>query len=53
MWVLFALVIGGNILGIAGMLIFIPLSSVLYVLFRELVNKRLARRMIGKEKWKP
>lgn len=53
MWVLFALVIGGNILGIAGMLIFIPLSSVLYVLFRELVNTRLARRMIGKEKWKP
>ncbi len=40
MWVLFAVTIGGKLMGIVGMLVFIPLMSVLYTLFRELVNKR-------------
>ena len=39
-WVLFAVTVGGKLMGIAGMLIFIPLMSVLYSLFREWVNKR-------------
>lgn len=40
-WVLFAVTVGGGLMGIAGMLIFIPLMSVLYTLFREWVNLRL------------
>ncbi len=40
MWVLFAVTVGGKLMGIVGMLVFIPLMSVLYTLFRELVNKR-------------
>lgn len=44
MWVLFAVTVGGKFMGIPGMLIFIPLTSVLYTLFREWVNKRVAER---------
>ncbi len=43
-WVLMAVTLGGNLLGVAGMLIFIPLMSVLYSLFREWVNRRLSRK---------
>lgn len=39
-WVLFAVTVGGKLLGIVGMLIFIPLFSVMYALFREWVNQR-------------
>ena len=38
--------IGGNLLGIVGMLIFIPLVSVLYTLFREYVYLRLKKQHI-------
>lgn len=43
-WVLFAVTVGGKLMGIAGMLIFIPLMSVLYTSFREWVNKRQAMK---------
>ena len=41
-WVLVAVTIGGKMFGVIGMLVFIPLCSVLYALFREFVHKRLA-----------
>ncbi len=41
MWVLVAVTLGGSMMGILGMLIFIPLVSVLYVLLKEEVNRRL------------
>ena len=41
-WVLAAVTIGGNLAGVAGMLIGVPLSSVIYVLLAEFVNKKLA-----------
>ena len=40
-WVLAAVTIGGSLMGVAGMLVFIPLCSVLYALLREAVHKRL------------
>lgn len=43
-WVLFAVTIGGKLMGIIGMLIFIPLVSVLYSLLREWTNERLKRK---------
>lgn len=43
-WVFAAVVIGGKLFGIAGMLFCIPLCSVLYVLFRGEVRKRLRNR---------
>ena len=45
-WVLFAVTIGGSLMGVVGMLLFIPLTSVLYTLFREFVYKRLQERRI-------
>lgn len=40
-WVLAAVTIGGNLAGVPGMLIGVPLSSVMYVLLGEYVNKKL------------
>lgn len=45
-WVLVAVTVGGSLMGVVGMLIFIPLSSVIYTLFREMVYKRLKERGI-------
>lgn len=45
-WVLAAVTIGGNLMGIVGMLIFIPFVSVLYTLFREYVYLRLKKQHI-------
>ena len=50
MWVLVAVTIGGEIMGVAGMLVMIPLVSVMYTLAREFTNKRLAERGIPEEK---
>ena len=43
-WVLVAVTIGGSAMGIAGMLIFIPLCSVLYSLLRGMVYARLEKK---------
>ena len=43
-WVLAAVSLGGSMMGVAGMLIFIPLCSVVYALLRETVYARLAKR---------
>lgn len=40
LWVLAAVVIGGNLMGIAGMLVSVPLFSVLYELLRQSVSQR-------------
>lgn len=39
-WVLAAVTIGGSLMGIFGMLVFIPLLSTVYMLLRENVNRR-------------
>lgn len=43
-WVLVAVTLGGSMMGILGMLIFIPLVSVFYTLLRNQVNGRLKQR---------
>ena len=50
-WVLVAVTVGGSAVGIAGMLVFIPLTSVVYSLLREWMYKRLSDRHIPKEKF--
>ena len=45
-WVLVAVTVGGSLMGLVGMLVFIPICSVLYALFREMVYKRLKERGI-------
>lgn len=51
-WVLAAVTVGGNLFGIVGMLVFIPLCSVLYTLLRRFVKRRLEERQIPTETWK-
>ena len=45
-WVLVAVTVGGSLMGIVGMLIFIPLMSVLYTLLRQDVIKRLEKKQL-------
>lgn len=40
-WVLVAVTLGGSMMGVVGMLIFIPMTSVIYALLRETVHRRL------------
>lgn len=49
MWTLFAITIGGSLMGLVGMLIFVPLMSTFYTLFREIVYGRLQMKRISKE----
>jgi predicted PurR-regulated permease PerM len=50
MWVLVAVAVGGDLMGVGGMLLMIPLSSVMYSLAREFTNNRLEERGIPREK---
>lgn len=43
-WVLVAVTLGGSMMGILGMLVFIPLTSVIYSLFRDEVHVRLRKK---------
>lgn len=45
-WVLAAVSLGGSLFGVIGMLVFIPMVSVLYALLRENVHKRLDEKQI-------
>lgn len=49
-WVLVAVSVGGSALGILGMIISIPIVSVIYILLKEAVNKNLEQKQIPKEK---
>ena len=48
-WVLVAVTVGGSLMGVAGMLIFIPLVSVIYALFREWMYKSLKKKGVQVE----
>ncbi len=50
MWVLVAVTVGGGLMGVGGMLVMIPLVSVLYTLLGEYTAARVADRHIPAEK---
>ena len=55
LWVLVAVTIGGNLWGVMGILLSVPVCSVVYSLFRQLVRRSEERR-VGKEcrsRWSP
>ena len=52
MWVLASLTVGGELAGITGMMIMIPLASVMYALLREFTLKCVAEKGIDPEKLK-
>lgn len=43
-WVLVAVTIGGSLWGVLGMIVFIPLFSVIYTLFKSYVQKKLGTK---------
>lgn len=50
MWVLVAVAFGGELMGIAGMFLMIPIVSVLYTLLSEWTANRLQKREVAGEK---
>ncbi len=50
MWVLVAVAIGGELLGIVGMFLMVPVTSVLYVLLQDAINHRLSKKEIVADK---
>ena len=49
MWTLFAITIGGTLMGLVGMLIFVPICAAIYFLFAEFVHARLSNKDISLE----
>lgn len=49
-WVLVAVIVGGSAMGIFGMILFIPLCSVLYALLREAIPKKLSEKELTQDK---
>ena len=43
LWTLVAVLIGGKLMGLFGMIFFIPLAAVLYELVKENTNRKLAK----------
>lgn len=50
-WVLVAVTVGGTSMGLLGMIIFIPLFSIIYTLLRSFANERLKKNKIPVHKW--
>lgn len=46
-WVLLAVIVGGDLMGVVGMFIFIPLVSVFYAYFRSIVYRRLRKKKVN------
>ena len=53
MWVLLAVSIGGEMMGVAGMFLMIPMVSVAYSLIQDLTRKKLSKMEIDQEKLMP
>ena len=49
-WVLVAVIVGGKLFGVVGILFFIPFCSVLYTLSREFVRRRLEKKKVPTKK---
>jgi predicted PurR-regulated permease PerM len=49
LWVLAAVMVGGNLFGVLGMLAGVPFAAVVYVLLRETVGQRMKRKKLADE----
>lgn len=49
-WVLLAVLVGGDLMGVVGMFVFIPLVSVFYSYFRSIVFRKLKKKDIDVDK---
>jgi len=46
MWTLMAIILGGSLMGVAGMIIGLPLASILYAILKEETNEQLEKKKI-------
>lgn len=46
-WVVFAILVGGGYFGVLGMLIAVPVFSIIYVLIRNMINNRLKQKRMS------
>ncbi len=46
LWILLAIVVGGNLFGVVGMILGMPLTSVLYELSSKAINDRIKKKNI-------
>ena len=53
MWVLLAVSVGGELMGIAGMFLMIPMVSVVYTLVQELTHEKLEKVEVDEQKLVP
>ena len=51
-WVIVSIAIGGSLFGIVGMLVSIPIASILYTLMNEKMDKTLAKKEISEQEIK-
>ena len=49
-WVLLAVLVGGDLMGVVGMFIFIPLVSVIYAYTRSIITRKLKKKNIDVDK---
>lgn len=49
MWTLIAITVGGKLFGVIGMLVGLPLASVLYSLFKNTINEKLKEKELAQE----
>ncbi len=52
LWVMTSIIVGGQMFGFVGMLVIVPIVSVLYTILRRVVHVRLRKRRISKNKIK-
>lgn len=50
MWVLFAVAVGGGTMGVIGMVVMVPIVSVIYTLLHEYTDKKLAEKQVDAKK---
>lgn len=53
MWVLIAIAVGSKLMGVVGMFLMIPITSVIYVMIRDAINKKLGTKEVPVEKLQP
>lgn len=46
LWTLLAITVGGNLFGVVGMLIGLPIASIIYALLKEITNEKLKSKKI-------
>ncbi len=51
LWVLISVSIGGSLMGVIGMIVMVPISSVIYILLREFAKKKVVEKNIPVEKY--